>query len=177
MDNEFVMPGGEIFTIPGSNVQAEIVQVEDTTTVFDSNLEKDVRYVIVPGHEGKQYVPWGYDDQLPYNVIRLVNGDEVTAQNKLFNIETCYGAGIEFIDRTTQQPTLDEDIEEWMERQALPTYALEQITDMKYFYFSVAVIILSNDGKRIMLLPIREAQQARTHRACILRGLAPWATH
>ena len=161
MDNEFVMPGGEVFTIPGSNVQSEIVQVEDTTTVFDSNFEKDVRYETVPGHEGKQYVPWGYDNQLPYNVIRLVNGDEVTAQNKLFNIETCYGTGIEFIDRVTKEPTLDEDIEEWMERQALPSYALEQITDMKYFYFSVAVIILSNDGKRINKIRHKEACYCR----------------
>lgn len=161
MDNEFVTPGGEIFTIPGSNVQAEIVQVEDTTTVFDSNFEKDVRYVTVPGHEGKQYVPWGYDDQLPYKVISLVNGDEVTAQNKLANIETCYGTGIELIDRKTGQPTIDEDIDEWMERQALPTYTLEQITDMKYYYFCVAVIILSNDGKRINKIRHKEACYCR----------------
>ena len=161
MDNNFVMPGGEIFTIPGTAVQAEIVQVEDTTTVFDSDFERDIRYVPVPGHEGRQYAPWGHDDQLPYKVIDLVGGDEVTAQNKLFNIETCYGAGIELIDRATGQPTLDENIEDWMERQALPTYALEQITDMKYFYFSVAVIILSNDGKRINKIRNKEACYCR----------------
>ena len=161
MDNEFVEPGGEIFTIPGTAVQAEIVNVEDTTTVFDSNSERDIHYAPVPGHEGMEYAPWGFSDQLPYKVIDLVGGDEVTAQNKLFNIETCYGAGIEFIDRATGQPTLDEDIEEWMERQSLPSYALEQITDMKYFYFSVAVIILSNDGKRINKIRHKEACYCR----------------
>ena len=161
MDKNFVTPGGEIFTIPGTAVQAEIVQVEDTTTVFDSNYERDIHFAPVPGHEGMEYAPWGISDQLPYKVIDLVGGDEVTAQNKLFNIETCYGAGIEFIDRVTGQPTLDEDIEEWMERQALPTYALEQITDMKYFYFSVAVIILSKDGKRINKIRHKEACYCR----------------
>ena len=161
MKEDFVSPGGEIFTIPGTAVQAEIVQVEDTTTVFDSNLDRDIHYAPVPGHEGRQYAPWGHDDQLPYDIIRLVGGDEVTAQNKLFNIETCYGTGIEFIDRVTKEPTLDEDIEEWMERQALPSYALEQITDMKYFYFSVAVIILSNDGKRINKIRHKEACYCR----------------
>lgn len=161
MENDFLHPGGEIFDIPGSAIQAEMVSVEDTTTVFDSMFDCDIHYATVPGHEGKSYVPWGHDDQLPYKMIRLVGDDEVTAQNKLFNIETCYGAGIELIDRATGQPTTDEDIEEWMERQALPTFMLEQITDMKYFYLSVAVIILSNDGKRINKIRHKEACYCR----------------
>ena len=161
MEKDYIVPGGEIFDIPGTGYQAEMVNVEDTTTVFDSNYDRNIHGMPVPGHEGLQYVPWGADDQLPYELIRLVGGDEVTASNKLSNVETCYGSGLELIDRKTGKPTTDEEIEEWMERQALPTLMLELITDMKYYFFSVAVIILSKDGTRINKIRHKEACYCR----------------
>lgn len=161
MENEYLQPGGEIFDIPGSAFQAEMVSVEDTTTVFDTDFDWDIQTMTVPGHEGLTFVPWGADNQLPYKIIRLVGGDEVTAQNKLFNIETCYGAGLELVDKLTGLPTEDDEIEEWMERQALPTFMLEQITDMKYYYFAVSVIILSKDGTRINKIRHKEACYCR----------------
>lgn len=154
----------EIFAVPGSRVQAAINTVGDTTAVFDS-IGGTVNAAPVPGMEQFRYVPFGYDDQLPYELIRLIGSDEVTSQNKLFNVLTCYGQGIRMLDPVTRQPTQDADIIRWMSRQSMPTYFLEQCTDMKYFFYSVAVVILSRDGTRINRLVHKEACYCRLQEA------------
>lgn len=68
-------------------------------------------------------------------------GDEVTAQNKLFNVLTCYGAGLRMVDAASGEVTQNADVKSWMRRQFMPRYMLDQMTDMKYFYYSVCVII------------------------------------
>lgn len=149
----------EYFDIPRTPFAAVMQEVADTTTVFDTPGGRTLTRP-VPGYESEAYVPFGTDNQLPYDLIRLVGDDEVTAQNKLFNVLTCYGAGIKFND-VTGQPTTRPEVVDWARRQNLPQYMLEQITDMKYFYFSVAVIILSRDGRHINRLVHKEACNCR----------------
>ncbi len=156
MDNDF-----SFFYIPGTHVQAAITEVEDTSTVFDTHDERTLRRRPVPGYGSAMYIPWGDDDRLPYKIIDLVGGDEVTSQNKLFNVQTCYGAGLELQDAATRKPTTDKEVKDWARRQSLPSYLLEQMTDMKHFYFSVAVIILSKDGRRINRIAHKDACYCR----------------
>lgn len=168
--------GGEIFTIAGTRFSAAMTEVADTTGVFDD--EALIHSRPVPGFEGEAYIPWGSDDQLPYDLIHLVGSDEVTAQNKLFNVLTCYGAGLRFklINDLRDPNGLNglndaEDLEalkaarQWAVRQSLPAYFLEQATDMKYFFFSVAVIILSKDGTTINRIRHKEACYCRLAKA------------
>lgn len=154
----------EYFTLPDTPIAAILQEVDDTTTVFDTPSGTITTYP-VPGHPQESYVPYGPDNQLPYDLIRLVASDEVTAQNKLFNVLTCYGAGLQFTDTTTDQPTTDPTILSWQRRQFLPSYLLEQMTDMKYYYFAVAVIILSRDGRTINRLVHKEACHVRLEKA------------
>lgn len=183
------LSAGEIYTVKPTDFRASTADVADTTGVFDD--EEIVHTLPVPGFPGEDYVPWGVDDQLPYELIHLVGGDEVTSQNKLFNVLTCYGAGLRFapikddVPQSSDSPAHPStppalfpsnqqgtDAAEalraaraWAIRQNLPTYFLEQTTDMKYFFFSVAVIILSKDGTQINRIRHKEACYCRLGKA------------
>ena len=154
----------DIFTIPRTHFQAVMQDAPDTTTLFDAPTGITIRRP-VPGRPDESYIPFGADNQLPYQLIRLVLDDEVTAQNKLFNVLTCYAAGPRLVDLHTAQPTTDPAILQWQRRQNLPAYFLEQITDMKYFYFTASVIILSRDGLRINRIVHKEACNIRFQEA------------
>lgn len=159
--------GPDILDIPGTRFAALISEVADTTGLV-GDPDDDPDPMPVPGMEDTdRYMPWGWDDRLPYELIGLVGSDEVTAQNKLFNVLTCYGAGprLTLADRPQPDPARAlaqlREAAEWAERQAVPAWFMEQITDMKYFYFAVSVVILSRDGRRVNRLVHKEACHTR----------------
>lgn len=160
-DDNF-MPG-EIFNIEFSNVATEMASVTDSSLVFDEDA--DIQTTPVPGRNGMAYVNFGSDNQLPFEIIKMIGVDEVMSQNKLFNVITCYGAGLKYMDVDTRQPTTHPEIKSWMRRNSLPAFQLEQATDMKYFFFCVSVIILSQDGQRINRLVHKEACYCRFEKA------------
>ena len=156
------MPG-EIYDIEVSNVATEMSTVTDSSLVFDEDA--DIQTTPVPGRNGMSYVNFGTDYQLPFEIIKMIGVDEVMSQNKLFNVITCYGAGLKYMDVDTEKPTTHPDIKKWMRRNNLPTFQLEQATDMKYFFFCVSVIILSQDGRSINRLVHKEACYCRFEKA------------
>ena len=160
-DDNF-MPS-EIFNIEFSNVATEMASVTDSSLVFDEDA--DIQTTPVPGRNGMAYVNFGSDNQLPFEIIKMIGVDEVMSQNKLFNVITCYGAGLKYMDVDTRQPTTHPEIKSWMRRNSLPVFQLEQATDMKYFFFCVSVIILSQDGQRINRLVHKEACYCRFEKA------------
>ena len=151
----------EIFTVR-DGVHAAISDVGDTTTVWDDG--DDVVARPVPGHEGYEYVLWGASDDVPHQLIHLIGSDEVTSQNKFFNVLTCYGGGLRFVDEN-DKPTRNKDLKLWAQRQFLPAYFLNQCTDMKYFFFTVCVFILSRDGKMINRIRHKDACCCRLEKA------------
>ena len=156
------MPG-EIYDIEVSNVATEMSTVTDSSLVFDEDA--DIQTTPVPGRNGMSYVKFGTDNQLPFEIIKMIGVDEVMSQNKLFNVITCYGAGLKYMDVDTEKPTTHPDIKKWMRRNNLSTFQLEQATDMKYFFFCVSVIILSQDGRSINRLVHKEACYCRFEKA------------
>lgn len=143
-------------------VQAEIVTVADTTDTFDTAGQQ---FRPVPGYERDTYAMWGHDNHLPYTLKDLIEADEVTAQNKLTNILTLYGAGIRLTDTTTGQPTTDPQVVRWALAQNFPRYFLEQATAMKFYYFALTIVILSADGTKINRLVHRDAASVRFAKA------------
>ena len=64
---------------------------------------------------------WGSDNQLPYQIKKKVEKNSVMSQNKFFNLLTCYGRGLEYMDVATlddekPKPTRDPDIRRWLMR-------------------------------------------------------------
>lgn len=160
-DDNF-MPG-EIFDIEVSKINTEMASVEDSSQVFDEDA--NISTTPVPNRQGMAYVNFGEDNQLPFKIIKMIGQDEVMSQNKLFNVITCYGAGLKYMDVDTKQPTTHPEIKNWLVRNSLPLFQLEQATDMKYFFFCVSVIILSKDGKKINRLIHKEACYCRFEKA------------
>ncbi len=159
----FPFPKGEVFRIPGSKVAVEMSEMTDSGDIFDEDGIPAARPL--PFSENVKYIPFGYDDLLPFHMIRLIGRDEIMSQNKFFNVLTCYGAGLRYNDVGTNQPTRDGEIKRWMMDNSLPEFFLEQATDMKYFFFSVAVIILSKDGKKIVQVRHKESCYCRFEKA------------
>lgn len=163
----------DIINVSPDGIKASIAEVADTTALFDTD-GRTLHTRPVPGMPRRRYVPWGADDLLPYELMRLVDGDEVTAQNKFFNVITCYGQGVRL---TTSAPSdgtprgaaatavEQEAAARWARMQCLPSYFLNQCTDMKYFFFSVCVLILSKDGTRINRIRHKEACYVRLEAA------------
>lgn len=152
----------EIFDIPGTAIQAAITEVEDTTAVFDH--ESRIHFRAVPGHNGHTYCPWGIDDLLPYRVAALIHGDEVCSQNIHFLAKTCYGMGVHFTDaegRATQNTAATD----WTMRNSLPSYWMDQCTDMKTYMWTVAVLLLNREGTRINRIVHKETCHCRLERA------------
>lgn len=150
-------------TLPTGSVSDSVGDVADTTTLF--SMGEDLSPRPVPGREDEEYIPFGADDRLPYELTDLIGGDEVTSENKLFNVLTCYGAGLRLNDTRTGQPATAPDVLDWVRRQSLPAYFLEQVTDMKYYYFSVCVLILNKARTRINRIVHKEACFCRLARA------------
>lgn len=109
---------------------------------------------------------WGSDNQLPYQIKKKVEKNSVMSQNKFFNLLTCYGRGLEYMDVATlddekPKPTRDPDIRRWLMRNSLKRFFAEQIVDLKYYFFSIAVIILDRQRKNIVKIVHKDACHCR----------------
>ena len=149
------------FQIP---VNSAVADVEDSSSVFDED-----GFVVegrpVPGYPELRYMPFGANDELPFHLIHTIGTDEVLSQNLFFNILTSYGSGLQYIDRETKEPTEDPNIRRFLLSNSSHEFFLEQCTDMKYFFFAVAVIILDRDGKQILQVRHKDACYCRFEKA------------
>ena len=148
----------EIMTISPDGVQALMTEVANTTDIYDSSLG-NVKSRPVPGYDNEYYIPNGENNDLPKQLKELIDGDEVTAQCLHFNVTAAYGAGVQW----TTPPS--EEQRAWMTRQSVETYLLEQATDLMLYYYTVSVIILSQDGKKINKLVHKESPYVRLGQA------------
>lgn len=157
-----VSPKGEVLEVrPILNAANDVV---DSSTVFDEDGMPVIEQP-VPGYSYMKFMPWGYGNDLPQHLIHTIGSDEVLSQNLFFNILTAYSAGLQYVDLETRKKTADPEIRRFMMRNSMHEFFLEQCTDMKYFFFSVAVIILSGDGSKIVQVRHKEACHCRFEKA------------
>lgn len=97
-----------------------------------------------------EYVRYGDDDSIPYELQRLLRMNMVAMRAQAFNVQCCYGQGIRFVDRETMKDTTDPEIREFCLRNSIHEVFMEQATDMKFFFWNVTVIILSRDHTKIV---------------------------
>ncbi|MCH5223595.1 MAG: hypothetical protein J1E82_06095, partial [Muribaculaceae bacterium] len=72
----------------GSEVQASFSLNPATV------LKEDVDIIPTIVDETLSYIPWGDDNQLPYNVIDLIEKDETLATCQVFNAEVSFGSSL-----------------------------------------------------------------------------------
>lgn len=54
--------------------------------------ETDIAPTIVD--DGLSYIPWGGYNQMPFDIIDLIEKDETLAGCQQFNAEVCFGSGL-----------------------------------------------------------------------------------
>ena len=140
--------------IPGITARAAF------TVNSSSVFKEDVDIVPTIVDDSLSYVPWGADNQMPYNVIDLIESDETLATCQLFNAEVCFGSGLSY-DCTQAVPTTADSVEEWLLDNDLASYWLGVCQDFKHFGFAVSVVILNNEGTKILRLLRKEACYCR----------------
>lgn len=132
----------------------------ESSAIFDDDGTTPTVAVNVKGKE-YIYIPFGCDNKLPFELIKNIGESSVMAQNKLFNVLTCYGMGFQYNDIETKHPTKDKDVNLFRMHNSLSRFFLEQITDMKYFFFCVSAIILNKKGDKIVGIRHKEACYCR----------------
>lgn len=147
-----------------SSASEAMAAVGDSSSVFDEdglNIESRP----VPGYPDMKYMPFGFDDMLPFRLLDTVGKDEVISQNLFFNILTAYGSGIRYMDTATGRPSADPEIRKFLLSNSVNEFFLEQCTDMKHFFFSVAVLILNRARSKIVEIRHKDACYCRFEKA------------
>ena len=57
------------------NAKASVAFVPDSGTVFREDTKMDSRVL----NGGQRFIPWGMDNQMPYNIISKIEDDETLA--------------------------------------------------------------------------------------------------
>lgn len=116
-----------------------------------------------------QYIPWGEDNLMPYNVLKKIEADETLTTCQQWNAEVCYGQGVQY-DTCKCTAEVKKQIEDFFFENGMQSYFLGACLDFKHFGFCVTLIILSKDGTRITTMLRKEACNCRfTPATAILR--------
>ena len=166
-----------------SNGMGEVLKIVNTGEAIFEEDARATPVVVKKNYRG--FVPWGVDNLRPQKILKLVRKDEVMNQNQLFNTLCCYAGGVKVLDEKTGLPIKCDSSAVWnfFRRNRLAPFFLEQVSDIQYFFFSVAVIILNKKGDRIVQLLHKEAGFCRFETANPDTGrvehvfYANWAEH
>ncbi len=144
----------------------DAAKTTDTIIKVVSDPEKYSTLPIKVNNATYEVVSWGDNNQLPYELKESVEKNSVMSQDKFFNVLTCYGQGIEYMDLQTQgeknpRPTKDSDIRKFFLRNNMKRFFAEQITDLKYYFFCCAVVILNRGRDRIVRIVHKDACHVR----------------
>ncbi len=158
----------EVYTVMPSSImdsgsEAEVTThyKHDTLSIYGSGDDFNTRKVKCSNGKEYEYVVFGEDNLAPYKNQQYIEDNMVMSQCQNFNILTCYGQGVRFLDRETKEVTDNAEIREFCLSNAIHRLWLRMATDMKYHYFSVLVINLSRDHKKIVQIRARNAADCR----------------
>lgn len=141
-------------TLP--NQSARVAFQVNSSAVF----KEDVDIVPVVIDDTLSYMPWGGDNQLPFNILKLIEDDETLSTCQMFNAEVCFGSGLRY-DTCLASAAVKSEVEDFFLDNDIASYYLGVCQDFKHFGFAVSVIILSRDGTKIVRLLRKEACYCR----------------
>lgn len=151
------------------------ISYSEASCAYDESTFQQYVHVTVGGRK-YEYVSFGADNHLPYDTMKHIHKSSVLSMNKLFNVMTCYGQGMQYKAIETEgqpNPAAQEnvsavlkEVRKFMFRNNMAKFFMEQITDMKHFFYAVAVIILNReDEPKIVKIVHKEACYCRFERA------------
>ena len=128
----------------------------DSADVFRE--DKDIVPVRVT--DTLSYMPWGFDNEMPYNILDLIEQDETLSTCLLWNAQMCYGNGLEYVTEDAASSVVG-DVDEWLLDNQLPSFFLGMAQDLKYWGFAITVFVLSNSRTKIARVLRKEAMYCR----------------
>ena len=138
------------------NAKASAAFTVDSSKVFKE--QQDIPPIVID--EGLSYIPWGADNQMPYEILNLIESDETLSTCQMFNAEVCYGSGLVYnTDKSTTKTR--EQVDDFFLENNIAGYYLGVCQDFKHFAFCVSVIILNADGSKIVRIVRKEACYCR----------------
>lgn len=140
--------------IPG--IDASALFTVDSATVF----KEDVDICPVTIDDSLSYIPWGGDNNMPFDILALIEKDETLSTCQMFNSEVCFGAGLQYNCQAATNATR-EAVDNFIMDNDLASYFLGVCQDFKYFGFAVSVLILNETGNRIVRILRKEACYCR----------------
>ena len=84
-------------TLP--NLSARAAFQVNSSAVF----KEDVDIVPVIIDDTLSYMPWGGDNNMPFDILKLIEDDETLSTCQMFNAEVCYGNGLVYKYRPSAQ--------------------------------------------------------------------------
>ena len=72
------------------NAKASAAFMVDSGKVFREDA--DIAPVVIS--ESLSYIPCGADNQMPFDILNLIESDETLSTCQMFNAEVCYGSGL-----------------------------------------------------------------------------------
>lgn len=135
----------------------------NSSQIFD---EKDMRPVVIDQYK---IAPWGENNNLPAEILEKIKVSDVVSANLGFNRNVCYGLGPKIVKvirdkagKIADYIEVDEGEEyDFFERNDIPMYFLEQITDMVYFHNAFSELIPEKNSKKIYSIRHKEAAFSR----------------
>ena len=110
---------------------------------------------------GDEYMPWGVDNHMPYDILDMIEEDETINTCQQHNIKNCYAAGLEYILPENTPDAIRAEVERFCTCNDLSSYYLGVCTDMKFWQFAVTVFTLNKKGDKIASIDRKEAMYCR----------------
>jgi len=91
------------------------------TANSQSVFKEDVDIVPTIIDDSLSYMPWGGDNQMPFDILSLIEKDETLATCQCFNAEVCYGSGLRY-DTCVATTAVKSEVEDFMLYNDLAVY-------------------------------------------------------
>lgn len=139
--------------------EARAILTYNSSEVF----REDNRITPQTAVDGSEFIPWGANNVMPYNILNLFEEDETLAACQMFNSEVCYAGGIrlEVPEGESVSNAVKSEVKSFFLDNNIPMFFLGTCKDIKYFEFAVSVLIFSNDGEKITNIHRKEVAYCR----------------
>lgn len=101
-------------------------------------FKEDVDIVPVVIDDTLSYMPWGGDNNMPFDILKLIEDDETLSTCQMFNAEVCFGSGLRY-DTCLASAAVKSEVEDFFLNNDIASYYLGVCQDFKHFGFAVVV--------------------------------------
>ena len=142
----------------------------ESVLAIDSGTDFRMDYDLKAKEIGQyKVVPWGVDNKLPNHLLKKIGENDIVSANIKFNRDICFGLGpklIRVLNRANGKITDFEEVTsgpefDFFERNDIPLFMLQQLTDMVEFYNVWSELHYHKTKSEIWTLRHREAAFSR----------------